>query len=175
MSLSSKRVGALVLAIPALALAACGDEDGGNAGAAQAGAVVEVASVDGTAVLADADGRTLYSADVESGGRIRCTDGCTAIWLPVAASDAEASAAADETGAALTSVARPDGGRQLALDGAPLYAFAEEGPGEITGDGVTDGFAGTEFVWNAAVAPGGADDPAGTAPSSDGGGYGGGY
>ena len=170
MRLSPKHAVVLSLAIGAVALAACGDEeDGGDATASAASSTLSVASVDGTDVLADADGRTLYTADVEADGEILCTHGCEAIWDPALGSDADAQAAADDTGAEIGVVDRPNGKSQLALDGAPLYAFTEESPGELTGDGFADEFEGTDFVWSVATASGAA------APASDEGGAGGGY
>ena len=170
MRLSPKHTVVLSLAIGAVALAACGDEeDGGDATASTGSSALSVASVDGTDVLADADGRTLYTADVEADGEILCTRGCEAIWDPALGSDADAQAATDDTGAEITVVERSNGDSQLALDGAPLYAFTEESPGELTGDGFADEFEGTDFVWSVATASGAA------APASDEGGAGGGY
>lgn len=174
-----KRTAALALLI-ALALAACGDSDdddgsgdGGEA-AATSTAAVSAAEVDGTEVLADADGRTLYTADAEAGGEILCTGPCASIWDPALGSGADAEAAAEATGAEIGTVERPDGERQLTLDGAPLYSFTEEGPGELTGDGFTDEFEGGAFVWSVASSPG-AEAPATDDSGGDtGGGYGGG-
>jgi predicted lipoprotein with Yx(FWY)xxD motif len=147
----------------ALGLTACGDDDDdASAGSATSTALV---SIDDE-VLADAGGRTLYSADVEQGGEIRCEGGCTAHWAPVAASANEASAAADELGLELGTVMRPDGDEQLTLDGLPLYTFTDEGPGELTGDGFEDDFQGTTFVWEAARASAPAEEPADTGNSS---------
>jgi predicted lipoprotein with Yx(FWY)xxD motif len=175
MRLSTKFATLLALPLVALAFAACGDSDDDDGGDSEAAAAdtgaLQVASVDGTDVLADADGRTLYTADVEQGGEILCTGACESFWEPALGSDADAQAAADELGADVGVVMRPGGDEQLALDGAPLYSFTEEGPGELTGDGFTDDFQGTTFTWEAAVAEG-------AEPASDedaGGGIGGGY
>jgi predicted lipoprotein with Yx(FWY)xxD motif len=169
-----KLLAALLLVLAALGVAACGDDDddSGTASAATS-AVVAVADVDGEQVLADADGATLYSADVEAGGKIKCEDDCASIWVPAAASADDAASASDELGLGLGTVMRPDGGEQLTLDGAPLYSFAEEGSGELTGDGFEDDFQGTHFVWTAARASG--STPADDQTDSVGGSYGGGY
>ena len=168
MRISAKHTVVLSLAIGALALAACGNSGDDGEATAASGAAVTVASIDDTDVLADADGRTLYTADVEADGEILCTRGCEAIWDPALGSDADAQVAADDTGAEIGVIERPNGDSQLALDGAPLYAFTEESPGELTGDGFADEFEGTAFVWSVATAPGAA------APASDDGGTGGG-
>ncbi len=157
----------VALAIGALVLAGCGDNGGGGGErAASAGSIVSVADVDGTHVLANAQGRTLYSAPVEKGGTILCVGTCTSFWEPLMASAADARRAASDLGVDLSVVKRPDGG-QLAFDGLPLYSFAEEGADQLTGDGFADDFQGTHFQWQAARTDGGSSSPA-----QGGGGYG---
>jgi predicted lipoprotein with Yx(FWY)xxD motif len=158
---------ACAIAAAALLLAACGgDDDGDSASAGGAdGGVVSIRSVDGTDVLADARGRTLYTADVEEGGRILCTDGCTSFWDPGAASAAESESASAALDVDLGVIERPEGGRQLTYMGLPLYRFTEEGPGQLDGDGFVDVFEGTRFEWLAATA-GGAESAGSSAPSS---------
>ena len=153
----SPRQWAIALAlvvIAGLALAGCGgdDDDGGSSAAATGGGTasaggVTTDTVDGTDVLVDSDGRVLYSADQENGGRVLCTGGCTSIWKPVPAS--EGSGAPSDL--VLGEADRPDGEQQLTHQGAPLYTFAEEGAGELSGDGVSDSFGGTDFTWHAAT------------------------
>ena len=88
----------VAIGLAAVALAACGGGDDGDDGIATAadtsGGIVSVKSVDGTDVLVDSDGRTLYTADVEKGGRILCTGMCTSFWDPIGASAREAKTAA---------------------------------------------------------------------------------
>jgi predicted lipoprotein with Yx(FWY)xxD motif len=155
MALSTTRTAHVIglIAAAALALGACGgDDDGSGAsnassdGTASAGGV-SVQSIDGTDVLGDSNGQALYSADEEQGGKVLCTRGCTSIWKPVPASEG-AGASSDLD---LGEVDRPDGAKQLTYMGAPLYTFAEEGPGKLTGDGVTDSFGGNSFSWHAAT------------------------
>jgi predicted lipoprotein with Yx(FWY)xxD motif len=162
----------LVMGAAALGVAACGGDDSSSSGSAAAGgALVSVADVDGTGVLADSDGKTLYSATVEKGGKIHCVDACLSFWDPVAASSSDAKQAADDVGAKLGVVKRPDGASQLALDGLPLYTFSEEGEGKLEGDGFTDDFQGTHFEWQAARTSGDAPS-SGSSDDSSGGGYG---
>jgi predicted lipoprotein with Yx(FWY)xxD motif len=142
----------LVIGAAAFGVAACGssDDESGGSAAAASGGLVSMATVDGTDVLADSAGKTLYSAAVEKGGTIRCVDGCKAFWDPVAASSADARKAAADLGVNLGVVKRPDGASQLTFDGLPLYTFAEEGAGKLKGDGFADDFHGTHFDWQAA-------------------------
>jgi predicted lipoprotein with Yx(FWY)xxD motif len=169
---------ALVAAV-ALGLAACGGDDDGDdgssasasgGGTASAGGISSE-SVDGTDALVDSDGQVLYTADQEKGGDVLCVRSCAATWKPVPAS--EGAGAASDLG--LGEVDRPDGQKQLTYDGAPLYTFTDEGPGELTGDGLTDDFDGDQFTWHAATATAGADASTEDEDSSDSSDGGGGY
>ncbi|MGH2993560.1 MAG: COG4315 family predicted lipoprotein [Solirubrobacterales bacterium] len=173
------RVLAIGLVVAAgLGLAACGgDDDGGggssatgSGGTASAGGVA-AQSIDGTDVLVDSDGHALYSADQETGDKVLCTRSCTSIWDPVPApKGADAPSELD-----LGEVERPDGGKQLTYEGAPLYTFTEEGSGELTGDGVTDSFDGERITWHAATTSAGAGSSSADEESSDSSGGAGGY
>jgi predicted lipoprotein with Yx(FWY)xxD motif len=146
-------IGRIAVASAALAVvASCGgNDDSADSGAGgSSGGLVSVASVDGTEVLVDDQDHTLYTVEVEKDGTIHCVDACTSFWEPVVASAADVDRASSDLRDALGVVERPDGDSQLTYDGLPLYTFAEEGAGELTGDGFTDDFQGTEFVWSAA-------------------------
>jgi predicted lipoprotein with Yx(FWY)xxD motif len=149
-------MGVLAIGATALVLSACGSSDnggGGNGGAATASAgpgVVSIQSVDGTNVLADSEGRTLYSAEVEK-GRIHCTGACTSFWDPVRASAKQSKSASEDLDLNLGVVKRPDGVEPLTFKGLPLYSFTQEGAGQLEGDGFVDDFEGTHFEWAAAA------------------------
>jgi predicted lipoprotein with Yx(FWY)xxD motif len=159
---------ALAIGAAALVLVALGGgDDSMNPGAANASGgsgIVSIQSVHGTDVLVDSEGRTLYSAEVEKGGRIRCTEACTSFWDPVGASAKEAASASTDLDLNLGVVKRPDGDRQLTLKGLPLYRFKEEGPGKLDGDGFVDDFEGTHFEWAAATTSGGSGSAGSDAP-----------
>jgi predicted lipoprotein with Yx(FWY)xxD motif len=164
--------GRAVLAAAAVAVfvAGCSDDDTGGPDSGSTGsAVVSVASVDGSDVLADADGHTLYTAEAEEDGQIRCVEACASFWEPVMASADDADAASRTLGDDFGVVDRPEGGSQLTYDGLPLYTFAEEDSGELQGDGFTDDFQGTHFVWEAARTSG-VSAPAETPAPDDSGG-----
>jgi predicted lipoprotein with Yx(FWY)xxD motif len=162
--------GCLAIGATVLGLVGCGgSEDGESAAAGARAGIASVATVDGTDVLVDSDGRTLYTAPVERGGKILCVAACTSFWEPVVTSPADAESAAEELDADLGVVDRPDGDRQLTFNGLPLYTFAEEDAGQLEGDGFVDDFQGTHFEWEAATANAGSDaDPPSDRP---GGGY----
>jgi predicted lipoprotein with Yx(FWY)xxD motif len=137
----------------------------GSANASGGSGSVSIQSVDGTDVLVDSEGRTLYSAEVERNGEIRCTDACESFWDPVEASANEAESASADLDLMLGVVERPNGDRQLALEGLPLYTFTEEGPGQLDGDGFVDDFEGTHFEWEAAATDSGSGSAGSDIPS----------
>jgi predicted lipoprotein with Yx(FWY)xxD motif len=170
----TRALGLIVLTIvAALVLAACGDDDdNGEASAtATSSEAISTASIDGADVLVDADGRALYTADQEQDGEVLCMAGCLEIWDPVLVS--ELGADASSLGSEFADVKRSDGGRQVTFEGAPLYSFTEEGPGELTGDGLVDSFDGIEFSWSAAVSGDTASSDSSDDEPSGGGAYGG--
>jgi predicted lipoprotein with Yx(FWY)xxD motif len=82
------------------------------------------------AVYADAQGHTLYAwFQPLDHLKLTCNDDCMrANWRPVPAPDNLSST----TGWSV--IARPDGTKQLAYGGQPLYSFAQDSrPGDITG------------------------------------------
>ena len=145
-------------AAAALVLTACGgggdaNPTGTDAGAAAADATVTSKQVDGVGrVLVDPTGQALYAADQESDGTILCVGACTSIWKPLAAGAAVPSGT-DGVGA-LGVVARPDGSKQVTVAGRPLYTFTQEGPGQVTGNGLADAFGSQSFLWHAILAGG---------------------
>jgi predicted lipoprotein with Yx(FWY)xxD motif len=158
---------ALLIGAAALGIAACGSSNDDSAATSSTG-LVSIAQVDGTDVLADSGGKTLYSAVVEKGGKILCVDGCTSFWQPMLATQADAKTAAAKLDQKLGIVKRPDGEQQLTFDGLPLYTFAEEGARNLQGDGFSDEFMNIHFQWQAARAGGGMPSSSGT---SSGNGY----
>jgi predicted lipoprotein with Yx(FWY)xxD motif len=94
----------------------------------------------GTAVLADAKGMTLYTFAKDTTGMSNCAGPCATNWPPLAA------AADAKPMGEWTIVARADGSRQWAYKGMPLYTWIKDAkPGEATGDGMAMG------AWKVAV------------------------
>ena len=72
---------------------------------------------------------TLYTYDADASNHSNCLDQCLSEWLPLYASDY------DESRGDFSVFMRPDGRRQWALVGKPLYFWAGEvRPGEGAGE-----------------------------------------
>ena len=139
-------------AIPLLALtvAACG---GGGAtaatqpsastpkstpasGATQA-ATVQVANSSLGSILVDAQGRTLYLFDADSGSKSACTGACATAWPPLRATG-KPTAGSGAKASLLGTAPRSDGAAQVTYDGHPLYLYVgDKKPGDVSGQGLT--------------------------------------
>jgi predicted lipoprotein with Yx(FWY)xxD motif len=114
-------------------------------------------------ILVDAQGRTLYLFQNDTGGQSSCSGSCAKIWPPDVTT-ASPKAGNGVSASKLGTVKRSDGTMQITYAGHPLYTYtADTSPGQVTGNGINS-FGG---VWNA-VQPNGSNAPAGT--SSGGGG-----
>jgi predicted lipoprotein with Yx(FWY)xxD motif len=95
---------------------------------------------DGTMILADAKGMTLYTFAKDQPGVSNCNDNCAKNWPPLtAAADAKPMGE-------WTIVTRADGSKQWAYKGMPVYLWIKDAkPGDNTGNGVGNG------AWKTAV------------------------
>jgi predicted lipoprotein with Yx(FWY)xxD motif len=168
------------LLLGAVLLSACGGSKSSSpsptsAGANAGSATVSTRNVSGTGtVLVDAKGDALYSPAEEKNGTIRCTGGCTAVWIPLTVAAGTTPTAGSGVSGKLGTVKRPDGKRQVTWNGSPLYTFADDGgPGDVMGNGATDNFSGMSFTWHVATAgKGSAPTPSTSTSGGGGGGYG---
>jgi predicted lipoprotein with Yx(FWY)xxD motif len=145
----------LAASVLAVTLAACGGSSSSNTTSSPSTT---------SGVLKDTSGMALYSPAGESATNIRCTGACTSIWMPLRPGHAKL------TGA--TTITRPDGTKQLVVGGKPLYTFAQDTAGEISGNGAKDAFSGKQFTWHAVQSGGTVSSAPASTPSSSGGGYG---
>ena len=109
-------------------------------------------------ILVNRRGMSLYSLSVERRGKFICTDmTCLSLWKPLTVAKGT-----KPTGAGgLSTVTRPDGTRQVASHGAPLYRFTgDRKRGDVKGNGFKD-----VGVWRVAVVGGASSSPS---PSSGG-------
>ena len=143
----------------ALTIAACGSTastGSSSAGAASktTSATVAVRQLPGLgSVLVDNTGKALYANNLETSGKILCSDSaCKAFWMPLTLSAGQSTAPAGAGKLGVTK--RPDGTTQLTANGKPLYTFSEDSPGKANGNGFKDQFAGHSFTWNVVRANG---------------------
>ena len=121
-------------------------------------AVRDVGSVGAT--LVDGSGRTLYFADQEANGAIKCVDACLRFWQPLTVDAGSQPTASGDLSGKLASTHRPDGSEQVTYNGKPLYTFHDDsGPGAADGNGVTDNFGADSFLWHTATVSGAASSP----------------
>ena len=122
-------------------------------GTADDGAVLTISSSTDRlgAHLVGPDGRTLYIflADTTP-GTSACVDACADVWPPLLVGDGVPVVPGAGIAGSFGTIERPDGSRQVAYEGQPLYFYVgDSGPGDTTGHGVGD-------VWFVASADGSA-------------------
>jgi predicted lipoprotein with Yx(FWY)xxD motif len=161
---------ALALVVAVLALAACGGdgyEGSDSPPAAQSSDDTATVSVeelgDSGRVLVDSAGKALYAADEEADSSVVCTGACASFWIPLTIDGGAPSG--NSLPSELGVLERGDGARQVTFDGKRLYAFVEDEPGEVTGDGFSDAFDGQQFTWHV-VSVGDAPDSNQESPTS---------
>jgi predicted lipoprotein with Yx(FWY)xxD motif len=163
------RSAAIALAVVAasVALAACGDDDSDSdttATTAAGGAeTISVQSVGGLEALVDAEGKVLYTNDLDTAKKVTCTAECAVDWVPVTSESGEPTADDPSVASKLGVVTNPEGASQVTYESKPLYTFIQDPPGEVTGNGFVDSFAGVTFTWTAATAAGSGQESAAAA------------
>jgi predicted lipoprotein with Yx(FWY)xxD motif len=86
--------------------------------------------------LTNATGWTLYTfaRDIPTNGTSRCTGNCIKNWPAFYTTSLTLSPGLDTT--SFTVITRPDGGKQIAYNGYPLYYFRNDTkPGDTNGQG----------------------------------------
>jgi len=163
------------LAAAVLAIAACGNSASSSSSppaaaasspaAGSSGTTLKSTTINGTQVLTNSAGFTLYWFAPDTSTTSKCTGSCAAFWPPV---KGPATAGSGVTGT-LGTITRPDGSTQAAYDGHPLYTYAgDSAPGQAKGNGLNV----SGGVWHEVTVSGGAAPAASTTPSAGGGGYG---
>ena len=155
---------AVVPAVVALVIAGCGGGgSGGNSGSAYGGtpskptatnsgggAAVALRTTQLGPTLVDAQGRTLYLFEKDTGTASTCDGACASIWPPLTTSG-KPKALAGVTAAKLGTTKRNDGKLEVTYAGHPLYYYVSDTqPGQLSGEGL-DQFGAK---WDA-VAPSG--------------------
>ena len=168
---------ATVAAVPlaALAIAGCGGNSSDTGAATTPSTTttsgrpgtVNVANGDLGTILVNAQGRTLYLFQKDTGTTSECTGACATAWPPLHA-NGKPTVGGGATASMVGTTQRSDGATQVTYNGHPLYLFSgDTQAGETTGEGST-AFGGAWY----AVSPAG-DQVTGSAttPAPVGGGY----
>ena len=134
-----------------IALAACGGSSSDSASPPSSGKTVAVKSIDGLGnVLVDSSGKALYASDVEADGKVHWTS--SSFWKPLTVDSGKPTAAVGV--GKLGVIKRPDGSRQVTVNGRLVYTFTQDSPGHAGGNGFTDDLNGQHFTWHAVLAGG---------------------
>jgi predicted lipoprotein with Yx(FWY)xxD motif len=112
------------------------------------------------------DGHVLYYNDQDGPpptGVPACVDTCAQAWSPLVPPEGIPLTAGPGVFGFVYTTVRLDGTTQITFNGHPLYEFTVDGPGNVTGNGLTDVFNGKAFSWHAASAT---DTPVIPSPSA---------
>ena len=145
MTLRSARTflaGGAIVALAGLALAACGSSGASTTSpqppktSAGTPATVGVMSTSLGKILVDAQGRTLYLFQKDSGTTSTCTGACATFWPPLTAPGTPTSGSG--ANASLIGISkRQDGKSQVTYNGHPVYLYSgDHNPGDANGEGV---------------------------------------
>ncbi|TWV98784.1 hypothetical protein [Chitinophaga pinensis] len=89
------------------------------------------------AIMTDSTGKTLYFFSNDAQGTPTCKDGCAAVWPTFYVEESALTIDSSLNKADFTTVTRPDGTKQTAYKGWPLYYYAQDAAaGEVKGDNV---------------------------------------
>ena len=139
--------GAAGLAAMALVVAACGSSGSSSASSSSPAApassaaaptsasssALMTATINGTKVVTNSRGHTLYWFVPDTSTTSKCTGSCATYWPPV---KGPATAGAGVTGT-LGTITRSDGTKQATYDGHPLYTYVgDTAPGQAKGNGL---------------------------------------
>ena len=134
------------------------------ASATSSGTTVQSRTINGTQVLTNSAGYTLYWFGPDTSTVSKCNGSCATYWPPL---KGPATAGSGVTGT-LGTITRSDGVTQATYDGHPLYTYAgDTAPGQAKGNGLN----ASGGVWHEVTVSGSA--PASGTTTSSGGGAGG--
>ena len=134
----------VIVALAGLILAACGSSGGSSSTASvqppknNAGtpATVGVTSTSLGNILVDAQGRTLYLFQKDTGTTSTCTGACATNWPPLIA-PAAPTTGSGANASLLGTTMRAQGKTQVTYNGHPVYLYSgDHNPGDTNGEGV---------------------------------------
>jgi predicted lipoprotein with Yx(FWY)xxD motif len=141
---------AAAVALVALAVAACGGSSNDTSTvtvkpAGGSSATVSVANTGLGKILVDAQGKTLYLFQKDSGGKSTCSGACATAWPPLRASG-KPTVGGGAKASLIGTIPRSDGQPQVTYNGHPLYGYqGDSKPGDTTGQG-SPGFGAPWYV-----------------------------
>jgi predicted lipoprotein with Yx(FWY)xxD motif len=151
-------------AAPSAAAPSAAAPSAASSGAAGEAYEVDVATGAMGKYLTGEDGKTLYVFTADSANKSACADACATTWPPFTIDADESVKAGDGVTGTLTTFARADGKMQVAINGLPLYYFANDAK---AGDTNGQGLNGKWFAANpAGTVPAASGAPASAAPSA---------
>ena len=116
------------VALLLLGLAVAGANSAAPAATATA---LKTTTIDGTTVLTNAQGFTLYSFAPDTPASSKCYGSCAVYWPPVTGT----AAAGQGLPGTVTTITRTGGSRQLTYNGHPLYTYiGDAAPGQARGN-----------------------------------------
>jgi len=119
------------LAAAALVLLGLAVAGANPAAPAATGTALKTTTIDGTTVLTNAKGFTLYSFAPDTPASSKCYGSCAVYWPPVTGT----TAAGQGLPGKVTTITRTDGSHQLTYNGHPLYTYiADTAPGQARGN-----------------------------------------
>ena len=102
------------------------------AAATSTGAGLKTTVIDGTTVLTNAKGFTLYSFAPDTPTKSNCNGACAKFWPPV-----KGAVSASGVKGTFGTIKRSDGSVQATFDGHPLYTYVgDTAPGQAKGNGL---------------------------------------
>jgi predicted lipoprotein with Yx(FWY)xxD motif len=122
-------------------------------------------TINGTAVVTNSAGKTLYWFAPDTSTTSKCTGSCATFWPPVTG---PVTAGSGVTGT-LSTITRPDGTTQATYDGHPLYTYVgDTAAGQAKGNGLNI----SGGLWYEMTVSGAKPGATGGGSSAGGGGYG---
>ena len=148
-----KRCGpaALIAAMSALTLAACGGQPAGTGATTSPSAsasatpapssssspvvLAQVVGSMGTILVAASNGHTVYRFNSDTPGVSNCKGGCISAWPPLSVSAGTTPTGGTGVTGQLGTITRDDGSLQVTYKGLPLYFFhSDSKPGDTNGN-----------------------------------------